>query len=64
MLKNVEESKAGELEARVLELWDRVYQAWMSSVDANGVGGPSVPPSAVYASWENFVDGVQKTPGE
>lgn len=64
MLKNADADKADLLEQRVLELWDRVYQAWMtSSSDVPGAFGPKVSSSAVYASWESFLDGVMKTPG-
>lgn len=63
MLKNADADKADLLEQRVLELWDRVYLAWMAqSSDVPGAFGPQVSSSAVYASWENFVDGVMKTP--
>lgn len=64
MLKNADADKADQLEQRVLELWDRIYQAWMmTSNDAPGAIGPQVSSSAVYASWESFLDGVMKTPG-
>lgn len=63
MLKNADADKADLLEQRVLELWDRIYQAWMmTSTDVPGSMGPKVSSSAVYASWESFLDGVMKTP--
>ncbi|KAK3925418.1 Transmembrane protein 245 [Frankliniella fusca] len=63
MLKNADADKAELLEQRVLELWDRIYQAWMmTSTEVPGAMGPKVSSSAVYASWESFVDGVMKTP--
>ncbi|XP_034243899.1 transmembrane protein 245 isoform X1 [Thrips palmi] len=63
MLKNADADKADLLEQRVLELWDRIYQAWMmTSTDVPGAMGPRVSSSAVYASWESFLDGVMKTP--
>ncbi|XP_052124652.1 transmembrane protein 245 isoform X2 [Frankliniella occidentalis] len=63
MLKNADADKAELLEQRVLELWDRIYQAWMmTSSELPGAMGPKVSSSAVYASWESFLDGVMKTP--
>lgn len=63
-MKDVEPSKAAELEKHVLEFWDRVYQAWlMSNVESPSMVGPKVPLSAVSASWNNFIESVRKTPG-
>ncbi|XP_063221270.1 transmembrane protein 245 [Bacillus rossius redtenbacheri] len=61
-LEEVEEEKAVQIEKQLLELWDRVYQAWMMSGAEPSAVGPSVSSSAVFASWENMQDLVQKTP--
>lgn len=42
-----------------MELWDRVYQNWMSSNDSHG---PKVSEDAVKSSWEEFINDVQKSP--
>lgn len=64
LLKDVDKAKAAEFEKHVLEFWDRVYQAWlMGSVESSSNVGPKVSSSAVFASWENFLDTIQKTPG-
>lgn len=63
MLVGVKEEKAAELEKRALELWDRVYQAWMMNALEQKTVGPKVTASAVYQTWDHFVDGFQKTPG-
>jgi hypothetical protein len=61
-MKGVDDQKAALLEKQILDLWDRVYQAWMMSSAEPSVG-PSVSTGAVFASWDNFMDGMQKTPG-
>jgi hypothetical protein len=61
-MKDVEDQKAVLVEKQILDLWDRVYQAWMMSSAQPSVG-PSVTTGAVFSSWDNFMDGVQKTPG-
>lgn len=62
MLSEVSEDKAVELEKRALELWDRIYQAWMMNALEQKSVGPKVTSSAVYQTWHHFLDGVQKTP--
>jgi hypothetical protein len=61
-MKDVDDQKAALLEKQILELWDRVYQAWMMSSAEPSVG-PTVTTGAVFASWDKFIDGMQKTPG-
>jgi hypothetical protein len=61
-MKDVDDQKAALLEKQILELWDRVYQAWMMSSAEQSVG-PTVTTGAVFTSWNNFIDGMQKTPG-
>lgn len=62
MLSEVNEDKAAELEKRALELWDRIYQAWMMNALEQKSVGPKVTSTAVYQTWHHFLDGVQKTP--
>lgn len=58
----MDNQKAALLEKQILDLWDRVYQAWMMSSGEPSVG-PTVTTGAVFTSWDNFMDGMQKTPG-
>ncbi|PNF24150.1 Transmembrane protein 245 [Cryptotermes secundus] len=60
-MKDVDDQKAALLEKQILELWDRVYQAWLMSSTEPSVG-PTVTTGAVFSSWNNFIDGMQKTP--
>uniref|UniRef100_A0AAR5Q941 Transmembrane protein 245 n=1 Tax=Dendroctonus ponderosae TaxID=77166 RepID=A0AAR5Q941_DENPD len=50
-----------KLERQVLELWDRIYQSWMTAHDGNG---PKVTEEAVRSSWDAFVKDIRKSPGE
>lgn len=59
MMNNVDSEKSAKLENQILELWDRVYQAWMSSNDENG---PKVTQAAVETSWNAFLDDIKKSP--
>ncbi|XP_044263709.1 transmembrane protein 245 [Tribolium madens] len=59
MMTDVDSAKSEKLEKQVLELWDRVYQSWMSTNDANG---PKVTEDAVRVSWENFLSDIQRSP--
>lgn len=60
MMSDVDSAKSQKLENQMLELWDRVYQNWMSSNDSNG---PKVTEDAVKTSWEDFINDIQKSPG-
>lgn len=59
-MTNVESEKSAKLEQQVLDLWDRIYQSWMSSSDSHG---PKVTGAAVMSTWEAFITDVQKSPG-
>ncbi len=58
-----EEDKINELERFVLELWDRIYQAWLAS-NAENIVGPKVTSDAVYQIWDSFTLNILKTSGE
>lgn len=59
-MADVDSAKSEKLEKQILELWDRVYQSWMSSNDGNG---PQVTQEAVNMSWESFLADVKRSPG-
>lgn len=61
MMSGVDPSKSEKLEQQVLELWDRIYQAWMNS-DSDQSHGPKVTSDAVQKTWNNFIDDLQKSP--
>ncbi|CAH0550108.1 unnamed protein product [Brassicogethes aeneus] len=59
MMSDVESAKSEKLEKQVLELWDRVYQNWMSSDNSHG---PKVSDEAVRSTWQDFINDIQKSP--
>ncbi|CAG4954205.1 unnamed protein product [Parnassius apollo] len=62
ILKEGDPDKIGRVEEQILEIWDRVYQSWVS-LHFPGNSGPQVDSSAVQDSWDNFVTNVSHTPG-
>lgn len=58
-MSDVDPAKSEKFEKQVLELWDRIYQTWMTG---NG-HGPKVTQEAVQHSWDTFVNDIQKSPG-
>lgn len=46
----------------MLELWDRIYQAWLVNTDGKIIG-PKVTSDAVYEIWDSFTLNIQKTSG-
>lgn len=61
-MKNLEPAKAELMEKKVLELWDRFYQAWMMSSENPNFIGPTVDMDAAYSVWESFKESFGKTP--
>ncbi|CAD6236263.1 GSCOCG00012466001-RA-CDS [Cotesia congregata] len=62
--KDVEPVKAELMERKVLELWDRLYQAWMMSHDNSDTIGPSVDIDAAFSVWESLKESFIKSPSQ
>nr|XP_053647813.1 transmembrane protein 245-like [Cherax quadricarinatus] len=64
MLGETDEDKAIHLEKQVVELWDRIYQAWVAAHPQAPARGPVVTSEAVAMTFDSLVEGLRKTPAE
>ena len=51
------------MERMLLELYDRVYLAWLATNDDNVIG-PKVTSDAVYQMWDSFTLNMHKATGK
>lgn len=63
ILKEGDPEKINRVEQQILELWDRVYQSWVSGHFTSTVG-PQVDGAAIQDSWDNLVNDVSNAPGK
>lgn len=63
MLDGANEEKVAELERMLLELYDRIYLAWLASTDDATIG-PKVTSDAVYQIWDSLTLNIHKATGK
>ena len=53
-----------QLERETVELWTRLYQAWVSSVVAAPAVGPVVDTAGLASAWQVWLEKVQSYKAE
>lgn len=61
-MKDLEPGKAEQMEKKFLELFDRLYQAYMMSDNKSNSIGPSVDMETAYSAWESLKESFGKAP--
>ncbi|XP_031833706.2 transmembrane protein 245 isoform X1 [Nomia melanderi] len=61
IVKDLDATKAEQMEKKVLELWDTLYY-WMISNDNTDIVGSSVDVAGAYSIWESFSESFGKMP--